>query len=310
MVCYEQKIEMCSGGAVPPCAPGAKCPEPVPSVCETSSQHSCVPRYLLPCTDDNSCGAGFTCKEQESCACAGSSGGATPSSDPGAGPQAPDAGSGSSGSGFAAKRPAPAVDGGQAPLPSKPPEADAGAPVDAGIALVTPACGCQPSGEKRCELNDIACKQDSDCPTHFTCQDTAVADADGTDCAFAPGADAAAGCGSAAPPQPAQPVLRCMPPYAAVANDLRGVSKSDGEAGSVPQTPIFNGTPGSAAGGGTLGTTHSATPPADPSESDNGPAHAKACSVSRPGAQNGPGLGWFAAACAALGLTWLRRRRG
>jgi hypothetical protein len=101
-----------------------------------------------------------------------------------------------------------------------------------------------------------------------------------------------------------------MPPYAALAGDLRGVSKSGSEAGGVPQAPIFNGTPGSATGGGTLGTMHTAPPTADPSAASDGPAHAKACSVSRPGAQNGADVGWLAAACAALGLTWLRRRRG
>jgi hypothetical protein len=304
MVCYEQKIQTCSGGTALPCLPGASCPEPAPPVCNVQSTRSCTPRYLLPCTDDASCGPGFACKDELSCGCAGSSGGAaTPQSNPA---PAPDAGS--SGSGFAASRPAPAIDGGPAPTPSQPPPAaDAGVAVDGGSAQTPPpsdpACSCAPSGQKRCELNEITCKQDSDCPAHFTCQNIAVGnDVPVAACDAKPGVDAGA-CGAVPPPTPAPPVLRCIPPYADAAHDL-GFGKAESASGST----VTSGTPRAASGGST-----SATPPAA-ANGDQAPTtavHAKACSVALPGANPASReLTWLFASCAALALSRLRRRRG
>jgi hypothetical protein len=313
MVCYEQKIQACSGGAALPCLPGSACPEPAPPVCTEQSTRSCVPRYLLPCTDDASCGPGFTCKEELSCGCAGSAaaGAPTPQSNPASPAPAPDAGS--SGSGFAAQRPVPVIDGGQAPPPNEPPlpAADAGVALDGGSAQTPPppdtACSCAPSGQKRCELNEITCKQDSDCPAHFTCQNIAVGDDTPiAACDPAPGADAGA-CGAAPPLTPVQPVLRCMPPYADAVHDL-GFGKAESASGSSTAQPVANGTPPGPSGGST-----SATPP-PAAAGDQAPAsaaHAKACSVALPGASStSREATWLIASCAALALSRLRRRRG
>jgi hypothetical protein len=308
MVCYEQKIQACSGGLPVACMRGAACPEPAPPVCTDQSTRSCVPRYLLPCTNDTSCGPGFTCQEEESCSCAGSSGSAqSPPPNPGLPTPPPDAGS--NGSGSAEKPPAPAIDGGQAPTDPAAAQTDAGVAVDGGspMQLIGASCECHPSGQKSCQLNEIACKQSADCPAHFTCEASAVTNVTPVSCVAAPGADAAV-CDTT-PPQPPEPVVqRCVPPYAdAVRHSGLGVvGKADSaSSGSGPQ-PVATGAPGSASGG----TSSATSPPANPSDAAN-EAHAKACSVAFPGANPASrDLTWLAASCAALALTWLRRRRG
>ncbi|HET7541182.1 MAG TPA: hypothetical protein VFK05_14995 [Polyangiaceae bacterium] len=67
MVCYSHTETNCPPIA---CAPGQTCPQPA---CPSQVVSACVPRYLLPCTTANDCGAGFQCESAgQSCACSGS----------------------------------------------------------------------------------------------------------------------------------------------------------------------------------------------------------------------------------------------
>jgi MYXO-CTERM domain-containing protein len=77
MVCYAQTSTQCSGSTPAVCKPGATCPEPVDAgepTCTDTTTHSCVPRYVPPCTADKDCGAGFKCVAGQECSCSGGSG--------------------------------------------------------------------------------------------------------------------------------------------------------------------------------------------------------------------------------------------
>lgn len=166
MVCFTETYEQCSGGrATPPCEPDAgDCkpvmPEPAPDACTTVKRSSCVPRYVPPCREDKDCGTGFHCKELQETSCSsGGSWGTGGSSGAGSDPREGriDAGVGSSepaapadGDGFAA------VDGGAPREPDAKPAPDT-------------TCTTKPTGRFYCELEMVSCKQNSDCPSGFTC---------------------------------------------------------------------------------------------------------------------------------------------
>jgi MYXO-CTERM domain-containing protein len=147
MACVTQTYENCSTTAYA-CAPDEECPEPADPVCESKSETSCVPRYLLPCATAADCGAGFECKPMESCACSGSSG-----TEP-----APDSGSGDGSSG----------------------DADGFAPPEE-------SCTCTPSDTNSCVIVERACSSDLECPADWTCVDSpndiacGAPEGDGTD---------------------------------------------------------------------------------------------------------------------------------
>jgi MYXO-CTERM domain-containing protein len=75
MKCAEHPVYDCGSAATatPAIAPAhgngdeprTALPEPPP--CEASAIRQCTPRWQLPCTTDNDCGAGFRCEETESC---------------------------------------------------------------------------------------------------------------------------------------------------------------------------------------------------------------------------------------------------
>ena len=67
-MCLSNTYEMCTGEASA-CAPGEECPPPAPAVCETITDSACVYQHEAPCTANADCGAGFLCKEMESCWC-------------------------------------------------------------------------------------------------------------------------------------------------------------------------------------------------------------------------------------------------
>src|SRR5262249_35719598 len=62
MVCYQSEQKSCTNATAPACPPNADCPAlppPPPPECTVTTTRSCVPRYLLPCTNDAGCGEGF-----------------------------------------------------------------------------------------------------------------------------------------------------------------------------------------------------------------------------------------------------------
>jgi MYXO-CTERM domain-containing protein len=77
MVCYAQTSTECSGSTPVVCKPGATCPQPVDAgepTCKDTTTHSCVPRYVPPCTADKDCGEGFKCVAGQECMCSGGGG--------------------------------------------------------------------------------------------------------------------------------------------------------------------------------------------------------------------------------------------
>src|SRR4051812_9042869 len=147
MVCYKQTQETCP--TAPPCAKGADCAAPADTACTSETISACVPRYLAPCEADADCGVGFTCEEEQECACSGSAGsssGSSGSASGSGGAASGDGGSPAPAAGTSGKDPAPPADA--------PPPADAGTPTppsDAGTPT-PPDCSCQPSGTKACNL--------------------------------------------------------------------------------------------------------------------------------------------------------------
>ena len=120
--------------------------------CETVSESYCAPPYAGECESDSDCGEGFACTEIEECACAGSGS------------------SGSSGSsGGSIPTPAPAPDDpGSEDAPDgeeKDGHGDEGWEDD---------CECTGSGSFYCELIEMECDSDSDCPDDWTCSDWGV----------------------------------------------------------------------------------------------------------------------------------------
>jgi hypothetical protein len=179
MVCYAYATGSCSGSAgrpaATPCAEGQDCagaeekraPEPPEEQCTTETVSVCTPRYQLPCEHDDDCGEGFTCKETISVTCSGSGA---------AGGSA--GGNGGAGGGQDAK---PAPD----PEPAETPEQ---------------SCDEQPTGEFRCELQELPCDANADCPADFECSSNpnrAVCTSAGGATPSDPGAGGRSGGGSA-----------------------------------------------------------------------------------------------------------------
>lgn len=155
MVCHEWISRGC---AASDCAcssdqPDCAC-DPAPA-CEETSESYCTPKYVLPCTVAADCGGNFTCEEQQSCGCTGSSGsgsGAAPTPDDAAKPLPPEGD----------------------PLPQPEPNPD---------------CSCEPSGQSACVPQEIVCDSDAACPAGWRCeQQGATTDPGcaGPDCAAAP----------------------------------------------------------------------------------------------------------------------------
>jgi len=210
MVCASYESP-CSVGA--PCTPDGYCPEPEP--CEATTINICAPRWVLPCATASDCGDGFDCKPAEVCTCNG--GGATEPPNP-----------------TDPTEPAPDPDDGASDDASGAPPPEA------------PDCTCAPSGENYCAALEVACEDDSTCPTGWSCEhfnSTAV------DCSPPSGGDSDPGSSGdvpsppedpsgkvpcdAAPPAPEPTAGVCYPPYG-VAFDS-GIPRSDNSAGSTPQ---------------------------------------------------------------------------
>lgn len=138
MVCHTSVHAAC-----PPAACVDETCEPSPGCVETEITQ-CTPRSELPCQTADDCGAGYDCVEAVTCTCSGTSPGATP--DPGAPVDAPIAAPPST-----------------APTPSA-------APIPSDTAPAPPEdCSCTPSGINYCQLEELECETDADCPADFNC---------------------------------------------------------------------------------------------------------------------------------------------
>lgn len=131
-----------------PCPPGVACDpiEPAPPP-ERVEYKQCTPPSELPCEVNTDCGEGYDCVPAVSCGC-----GSTPAPSPGQ--PAPDAPP----SDLAAPPP------GELPLP---PDQGGGG----GGSQPNPPddCTCEPSGTNYCQMQQLNCDTDSDCPTDWTC---------------------------------------------------------------------------------------------------------------------------------------------
>lgn len=149
MVCHTFTTN-CATPGHPPCAPGEECPEPPPiQPCENTEYQQCTPRSQLPCEESSDCGEGFDCAPSVICSCPGGEPTPTPGMDGGGT-------SGSPGMGGASPGAAPA-----------PPPTDPVLPGD--LPLPPGDCTCEPSGTNYCQMQNIECEADSDCPTDWSC---------------------------------------------------------------------------------------------------------------------------------------------
>jgi hypothetical protein len=252
------------------CPADAECPE-VEESCEPQQRNYCVPKYLLPCTVSADCGAGFSCKERQSCGCSGSG-----SVDPE--PGAPDSGGGDSGF-------APAEDPDATP-PAEDPAEPAEDPAEP--ANRAEECQCEPSGEFACELDRVACDSSADCQAGFTCEENP----DG-ECWAA--SDGTSGCTEPDPPR------LCMPPYV----DLYG---GGSRAVDGVSSGHESGAPSGAVSGENSGVGDAEGQPRDPDAANaSSEASSGGCSLASTIGRTRGDVG--AAGLLLLAAAWLRRRQ-
>lgn len=165
MVCHTVTTS-CATPAPPPCEPGQPCPEPPPILpCENTEYQQCTPRSELPCEASSDCGDGFDCVPAVTCSCGVvTEPGITPM--PGGGVSDGDPGGSGSGSGSSSgSGGGSSGSGGAAPGTPTP-----DAPVPPGELPMPPDnCTCEPSGTNYCQMQNVACEVDSDCPTDWSC---------------------------------------------------------------------------------------------------------------------------------------------
>jgi hypothetical protein len=141
MVCVEYVNEWCSGSGDVVCDDDGECSEVEEEPeCGSETIKECAYPYEAPCEQDADCGEGFDCVATEICSC--SAGDDTPTDDGNAGDEdgeAPDVGD------------APSDGDGEADDPEE------------------PDCSCEPTGENHCELQEIDCTSDDDCPAGMIC---------------------------------------------------------------------------------------------------------------------------------------------
>lgn len=262
-ICKIETYEI--GCATAPCPEGEVCEEPA---CEPSTEtySYCMDK---PCASDTDCAEGLICIQQTAQAC---SGGASVSCDDegncttteleencttetysycGYRYQAECTQNEDCGPGFdcvpeqicwctGATGVGPTGEAGAASVPDEP------IPVET-------ECGCEPTGRNQCELQELPCAADTDCPEGFSCQEDGA-----TACWF--NSDGTSGCET--------PSLRCYPP---------GYLSESGEDG------------GWSTGGSTIGTGGSSSGNAGTGESD-GTEPGTATGTSTGTVTGGPGL--------------------
>lgn len=239
MVCHEF-TESCpiSDCACPPGESDCACAQ---AACDPQTVSMCTPTYALPCEAASDCGDGFDCMAQQ---CGGSGGGEpTPEPVPGGG-----SGSGSGeGSAGAGGRELPAA----------------------------PDYGCDSAGPKMCEVKQLVCATDIECPTGWFCQESV---------STSKGCPAGAKC-----PEPAAPVSSkaCQPPY------YYGGSVSAADDSGGPGAPTSGYNPKASAG------------PESANDSGSAARESSSCQLGATPASGGT----FSMLVALGALLGLRRRR-
>jgi uncharacterized protein (TIGR03382 family) len=310
MACHAQSYYVCdggmagAGGSAAPCAPGEMCapPDPVlpPTCWEEAGDSLCTPRHQLPCMAASDCGGGFDCIEATYWVCSGSG----------------VAGTGAAGSGAA--DPGMPLPPDTTPMPGPRPDPS--------------ECHEERSGTFYCQLQDLPCSADTDCPDGLQCRDNYV---------YPPCVGPVAGAGGDGMadgewvcPEPTVQ-QRCMPPeyygggrpVPGGPGMMGGVGGSPAGGGSEdaddPGTPIGNPAPGVGMGTGTAGTgaagaggatsdrdDETAAPPTGDGNANGGDGNANGGD----GDDNGGGggvFGWLTGGCSASGpikadpLSWL-----
>lgn len=295
MVCFESTTSMCTGTATPACPPDVKCdvPPPEPPTCTTTTEHLCVPRYLLPCNEAADCGTGFNCvPDPDSCWCSGSSGGGTPGTEPLPGVPAP------------MPTPVPTgSSGGTDPAPA--PTMTTPLPAPTGTAP-EPMCGCTPSTTKHCAPQVTDCTDTSQCPSGWLCKEIGASGGSACGGRVLPDGGVETTCEPAPPPTV---ILQCVPPYADyIPRYYDGSTSNSGGSGTLsgalpPQGQIGGAPTGApspipAPGGETTGTPKSGGSTPSASSGDTG-----GCQVGHGNAGTGASL------LALFGLVGLARRR-
>lgn len=150
MVCHTTEQTLCPSTDPPILCAGDDCEntdyggtaEEDEADCEQTQQSQCAYPHELPCDTDAQCGEGYACVASETCWCSGGS------------PQSPDIPAGADAPGTAPPPPVGTV-------PSTPPP-----PPDEGD---VPECGCEPTGSNHCQVQEIECESDADCPAEWSC---------------------------------------------------------------------------------------------------------------------------------------------
>ena len=196
MVCLEYESGWCTGSAVAECSPDGTCDPPeTTEECGTEVTHECGYAYEGECETATDCGAGFDCVPQEDCYCTGGtvpSAGGAPSTDPDSGAGADASRGGNSGT-------APDAGAGNAAAVTGVGGSSGTAP-DAGAGAMTPTtgpssagsagaggegsdyiCECQPSDRSVCQLQELPCAADSECPTGLVCNTYTMGSCTGDD---------------------------------------------------------------------------------------------------------------------------------
>ncbi len=276
MVCDSQDVSNCTEPApLPSCPPDQKCPVPDP-VCTTTTVKQCVPRYMLPCTADADCGAGFTCVPDQECGCSGGGGFGVADAGVAKGgdlpPPPPTA---------TAPAPVPTTSGG-VPTPAPAPTTSGGVPTPAPVPT---DCTCTNLPTSHCQANTVSCTSNTDCPANWTCDIATVISGGSGSCSK--NADGSMTCTTdPTPPPPAPTSGTCAPPYSGYAYPGRGVYNTgtggSGTTGGVQTGTGAPGTPPSVDPGPTGGASDTGS-----AGSSNGSAGSSSGSDSSGTAKNG-----------------------
>lgn len=321
MACHQQSYWVCDGGMAggaggaggapaPTCRPDGSCDDPgsfpEPTCWEEPGDSLCTPRHQLPCQVAGDCGGGFDCIESIYWVCSGmGSGGSAGSADPGAGGGSPM----------------------EPPPPTTPPSAGAAAPGE------EYECHAESSGQFYCQLQDLPCTADADCPSGLECREQylyppcmggaggtgtggAVGTAGTSSSAGAGGVAGGSDDGMSAPPDDSDYVCpeptvqqRCMPPeyYGGMPGypgpGTGGSTGGSAGAGEEPPTEPPSGGGGNGTGSGGSGGGPTSGDGDDNGGEAEGPGHGNG--------GNGHHFGWLARGCSAGGpisadpLSWL-----